>query len=129
MDKLLNKTFIWCEEEFIVEEIYLGGYKCIARSINTDERKSFECSYVNDLIEKRIKKEIEKTKCYLCGEKLEEEYQVMIYLKKYYSYEPISMEFVKCCSMECANALKEKNYKVYKNMADGIKHQYIQRLK
>lgn len=130
MKDLLNKTFIWCEEEMIVDEVLLGGDRCVARSLDTDMIKHFNCSYVKRLIEKQTKQELDKnTKCYLCSEKLEEEYQVMIYLTKCHSYDPISMEFVKCCSMECANALKEKNYKVYKSMADDIKNQCIQRLK
>lgn len=130
MKDLINKEFIWCEEAMVVDEILLGGYKCVARSLDTDMVKHFDCSYVEELIEKQVKQKLdEETKCALCGDNLKEEYQVKVYEMQSHSYDPVSMKHKKCCSLECANALKEKNYRIYKSLADEINNQVVQRIK
>lgn len=130
MEELLDKTFMWCEELMVVDEILLGGYKCIARSLDTDMIKHFDCSYVSDLIEKQTQKKIdEETKCGLCGQKLKEEYQVKVCEIKCHSYDPVEIIIKKCCSEECASALKEKNCKMLKALLDEIQNQEIQKIK
>lgn len=46
-EELEGKFFKIDDEEWIVEEVLLYGYKCNARSLNYDTKKIFNCSYVN----------------------------------------------------------------------------------
>lgn len=60
-------------------------------------------------------------KCSNCNRPLEEEYQVMI-------FDP-EQKFVKCCSEECANELKEENTNVLYGRFCAVDRQCIQVLK
>lgn len=59
--------------------------------------------------------------CYLCGRELQEEYQVML-------YDPY-LEFKICCSMECANQLKNNNSDHLYDRYRTVDGQCIQRIK
>lgn len=60
-------------------------------------------------------------KCYKCNGKLKGEYQVMI-------YDP-EQQFVKCCSEDCAEALKSENASYLYNLYSYVNRQVIQVLK
>lgn len=58
-ENLVGKTFFCDGEEYIVEEILLFGYRCIARNLNYDTTKQFYCDSVAEWV-KREKEKIEK---------------------------------------------------------------------
>lgn len=43
---MLNKTFIYNNEEWVVEEILTYGYKCSCRNIDTDDTKILDVDFV-----------------------------------------------------------------------------------
>lgn len=63
-------------------------------------------------------------KCYLCNQILEHEYRVKII-----DTSNGHGEFVSCCSMECAEMLKENNADIHKFRYEDVKKCSIQRLK
>lgn len=62
--------------------------------------------------------------CPVCNGKLLEEYQVKIF-----NEDNMKMEFTKCCSLHCANDLKEKNSKYWHSLYSQVDRQCIQKLK
>lgn len=47
---ILNKEFLFEDEEWIVEEVLTYGYKCSCRNLNTDEKTLFRTEYVEEKI-------------------------------------------------------------------------------
>lgn len=60
-------------------------------------------------------------KCFVCANENKEEYQVMI-------FSPYLMH-VECCSMECANRIKNENKEILYDKYRTIRDQCIQRTK
>lgn len=51
-EELENRYFKFENEEWIVEEVLLYGYKCNCRSLNTDKVKIFNCGFIAKCIVK-----------------------------------------------------------------------------
>jgi len=63
-----------------------------------------------------------KGTCYFCNSDIEHEYQVKTIT------ENGTLEFVKCCSLEHSEKVKEDNSNLHKNRYKDIKNQSIQKL-
>lgn len=50
MQKLIGKSFLVDDEEWVLEEILLYEHRCVCRSYYSDRTKQFYCDYVKNKI-------------------------------------------------------------------------------
>lgn len=118
-DKVKCNTSLYLgikENEIVTVDKYIeGGHFYIEENIGAYDEEDFTLVI--------LKQNPNTTYCFECGKLNIEEYQVMIY------DDNMELDYVKCCSLNCANITREENSRHLKDMYDRIERQCIQRLK